>query len=583
MKRTIILFCNFFLLFNLLSSQESTLINLEAEILDILNFFTASEPGGVVLVAKEEDLLYQNSFGKANLELDVDLQFNHVFPIASCTKPFTAVAILKLVEEGKISLQDELSQFIDEFPNHKYAVNIAHLLSHTSGIANYNDDMEAIMQLESQELSPEEFMALFKDKPLEFIPGQQFSYSNTGYFLLGQIIEKVTQKSFEDYLKEIFFTPLQMKNTSVNDPSKVVEGRASGYDQLYGNTYSNKRYESKSFSGTAAGGLISTAQDLFIWYTALMDGEIINIETLEKAMKPYRLSNNKASKTGYAWEIGNLLGSPFISHNGGTWGFGSSLVYFPEERVFVVVLSNCLYCSWKMEDFFFSPFKIAGVVLGKPYKERPSISLDQAMPYEGIFKSASGDSITLMREGNQLFLIEPNGTYIKTYPYQVDQFYLELKYSTITLDTLKEGQYHTLSIIKGDTVSYNRLNKPLPKRSLARNLKYIMDKEGLEKGIEFYSLSSKNEAYYLSEKEMNEAGYHFLHSGQYHLALEFFLINVEVYPDSFNVYDSLGEAYMRMGEYEKAIDNYKLSIKINPKNDHGKLMIGKINALINKR
>ena len=257
---------------------------------EVLSFFKADEPGGTVLVAKDGEVIYQKAFGKADLELDVDVTLNSKFGIASATKPFTAAAILKLVEEGKLSLKDDITKFIKDYPTHGHTITIEHLLTHTSGIHNYNDNFQEFMKIESIEYSRVEFIDVFKNKPMNFASGTNYRYNNSGYFLLGYIIEIVSGKSYGEYLDKEFFEPLGMKDTELNFSEKLIKNRANGYDLLSDKGYTNRQYSSNTFTASSTGGIISTVRDLNLWYNALMNYKIISKETLEKSNDPIQIN-----------------------------------------------------------------------------------------------------------------------------------------------------------------------------------------------------------------------------------------------------------------------------------------------------
>jgi CubicO group peptidase (beta-lactamase class C family) len=212
--KNLILILSLFLAINTLpnSSFGQTPEKQFDKILSEQNF--ENSPGFAVLVAKNNKVLYRKAFGYANLELDVKLQPDHIFRIGSITKQFTAAAILKLEEEGKLSLQDVITKFIEDYPTHGHTITIEHLLTHTSGIKSYTSMKEWDAEMHKKDFSPEEMINFFKKEPMDFAPGEEFLYNNSGYFLLGYIIEKASGKTYEEYLKDTFFEPLGMENSS---------------------------------------------------------------------------------------------------------------------------------------------------------------------------------------------------------------------------------------------------------------------------------------------------------------------------------------------------------------------------------
>ncbi|WP_262919516.1 serine hydrolase domain-containing protein [Niabella hibiscisoli] len=187
------------------------------------------QPGCAVLVAKAGDIIYNKAFGSAQTELNVPLRPDMVFKIASVTKPFTAVAILQLVAQAKIGLTDTIQQYIPDFPVKAAPVSIEHLLTHTSGIPDYMQLDFQTPYLERRDFKPAELIDSFKMLPLEFKPGEQYRYSNSGYYLLGYIIEKVTRQSYPAYLQEHILKPLGLKHTYFDSTGTLIPGRVNGY------------------------------------------------------------------------------------------------------------------------------------------------------------------------------------------------------------------------------------------------------------------------------------------------------------------------------------------------------------------
>ncbi|MEE4176402.1 MAG: serine hydrolase domain-containing protein, partial [Bacteroides sp.] len=244
--------------------------------------FQPNEPGGVALVAKGDEVIYEKAFGMANLELEVPMQTDMVFRIGSVTKQFTAVAILQLLEQGKLSLQDDITKFIPNYPTHGHTITIHQLLNHTSGIMSYTDNPE-VFNLESmrKQLNPEGLVDLFKNQPMNFAPGERFLYNNSGYILLGYIIEKVSEESYADYVRTQLFEPAGMEHSLYGDDKQILKNRAYGYQPIE-DGYANADFLDMSLP-YAAGSLMSTARDLFKWNQALKSGKILKPETLELA------------------------------------------------------------------------------------------------------------------------------------------------------------------------------------------------------------------------------------------------------------------------------------------------------------
>ncbi len=324
----------------LLVSFQLSCQNLSSEF-DVLmdETFEADGPGGVALVAIGEKVLYRKAFGMANLELGVPMSPEHVFRIGSITKQFTACTILKLVEEGKLDLQDDIRKFIKDYPTHGHTITIEHLLTHTSGIRSFTGMEEWDAEFQKKDFTPASLVDFFKDQSMDFAPGEEWKYNNSAYFLLGYIIEIITGNSYAHYLEENLFQDLGMENSYYGSTSKIIPGRADGYAK------GPKGYRNAEFISMtqphAAGALLSTVDDLFRWHTAVMNHEVINKEDLEQATSSYVLNNGEETAYGYGWALGEIKDSPTISHGGGINGFRTASIYLPEEKIFVAVFSNC--------------------------------------------------------------------------------------------------------------------------------------------------------------------------------------------------------------------------------------------------
>jgi len=244
-------------------------------------------PGCAILISRKGEIFYQKAFGTADLELNVPTQPNMVFRIGSITKQFTAVAILQLVEQGKISLTDSLQHFINGFPPKGHRITIENLLTQTSGITDYLNLETNLPNPFRIDFSTKAIIDSLKSLPLEFVPNTKFAYSNSNYFLLGYIIEQVTGKSYQDYLKENLFIPLGMANTYYESPGEIISNRVSGYEKK-DNTYRNSDFISMSLF-YSAGALMANVEDLFRWNEALKSNKLIKKETLGKAFTPFKL------------------------------------------------------------------------------------------------------------------------------------------------------------------------------------------------------------------------------------------------------------------------------------------------------
>lgn len=301
-------------------------------------YYAWDEPGAVVLVAKDGKPLLRRAYGLANLELYIQNRPEYIFPIGSLTKQFTAVSVLQLAQEGRLSLQDDIRKYLPWYNTHGRTITIHHLLSHTSGIISYSEK-EGFNNLIMIHHSKYDIASFFMNDSLLFEPGTDWSYSNSGYFLAGLIVEQVTGMALDEYMQQHIFKPLQMTSTTIASNQKLVPLSVTGYSPLGKNGFKKAAY----FSWTwlfGAGDIISTVDDLLKWDEALYSEIILSKEWLEKAWLSYMLSNGQQTKYGYGFSINMYEGLHFISHGGGVYGFMSYAVRIPSERIYVIILSN---------------------------------------------------------------------------------------------------------------------------------------------------------------------------------------------------------------------------------------------------
>ena len=295
--------------------------------------FSSEEPGAAVIVAKGNKVLFRRAYGMANVEEGVPLSPEMRFRIGSLTKPFTAAAIMLLADRGQLAVTDDITKYLPDYQTQGKKVTIEHLLTHTSGIKNYTD-IPAFEQSMAEDIPLHELVGLFRDEPLEFDPGSRMSYSNSGYILLGVIIEQVSGQTYSSFMKEQVLEPLGMLNTEYENLDQSKKGRLVGYNR---NEVASPISMSQVYS---AGALVSTIDDLVRWNAAITSGELLTPRAWKRVFTPYILKNGQASKTGYGWGIGKIKGHSAVGHEGKINGFSSVMIRLPEEEVFVAVLSN---------------------------------------------------------------------------------------------------------------------------------------------------------------------------------------------------------------------------------------------------
>lgn len=395
MKKTVFILALCAAVCSIARSQDT---RLSAEFDKILKEEIALNKTGVTaLVSSHGKIIYKKALGMADAELNVPMQADNVFRIGSITKQFTAIAILQLMEQGKLSVQDEITKYIPDYPVQGATITIENLLTHTSGIRDYSSIKDST-QRGKMDFTPVEMISYFKNQPMRFAPGARYEYSNSNYFLLGYIIEKITGKTYGQYLEENFFKPLGMTNSSYANDSKIIKNRAAGY------TMGRQGIENAGILSMtqpyAAGSILSTVEDLFKWQQAVQSYKLVKKETLEKAYSKYKLTNGSESNYGYGWRFGFIQDNPIIWHGGLISGFVTMALYLPKEDVYVAVFSNCDCLSPEN-----AAAKLAAAAIGKPYS-RKEIKLDEKIleSYTGEYKVTPQFSFTISKEKDKLFV-----------------------------------------------------------------------------------------------------------------------------------------------------------------------------------
>lgn len=300
-------------------------------------FKDADGPGGVFMVARRGEAVYLKAFGKANLELSANLTPESVFQIGSMTKQFTAISVLMLEEQGKLSTADTVSKYIPDYPSGN-KITIHHLLTHTSGIKDFTK-MKSLRDIAQKEMTPRMLVDFFKNEPVDFAPGDKFEYNNSGYVLLGYIIELVSGQTYRDFVKTNIFDKAGMNQSYYASDRQVIKNRAYGYHKKE-QGYVNKSIISFDLP-FSSGSLMSTATDLLKWQNALNRTVLVSTGTLKKAFTAYTLNNNEKFTYGYGWHLRDIGGTPVREHGGSIFGFKSMGVYSPGDDIYVIGLSNC--------------------------------------------------------------------------------------------------------------------------------------------------------------------------------------------------------------------------------------------------
>lgn len=450
--------------------------------------FQNSQFNGSALVAENGKVIFKKGYGYANFDHNIPNMPDTKHRLASITKQFVALLALQLVEKGRMKLDGKITDYL---PNYRKdtgdRVTIHHLLTHTSGIPTYTGLPFWWSDSSRNPVTAEYLIKTHCSGDLEFEPGSKYVYNNSGYYILGHIIEKVTGKPFAQVLQENILTPVGMTNSGIDDEHEILANRSQGYWRQDGRLVLDPYFDMSTVTG--AGAMYSTAEDLYKWDQALYGDKLISKKMKDLYFKPH-FHTGGPTYYAYGWGVGNVpIGNSTdsvnaIRHTGGINGYNTYIFRVPQTKDLVIILNNT------------GPAPIGSM------------------------------AIAIM------------------------------------------GILH---------------NKPWspPKVTIVDTLMAVIAKDGVESGLKRYGelKISAGDKYNFSEPELNTLGYNLLRSGKIKEAIRIFQLNVETFPEGFNTYDSLAEAYMTDGQKDLAIKNYGKSLEMNPQNTGAIEMLRRIQGM----
>lgn len=392
---------------------------------------------GAILVAKDGKPIFRKGFGLANREWGVAVTPETVFRLGSVTKQFTAAAILQLAEQGKLGLDDPISKHYPSAPAAWAPITLRHLLVHTSGIPSYTAIPGFFGNPSRNDRTPEEIIALTRDKPLEFVPGTKFAYDNTGYVLLGYVIEKVSGQTYQAYLRDHILAPAGLKASGYDVSEEILPRRAAGY-ALSGAEIHNAAYLSMTLPH-AAGSLYSTVDDLLAWDQALHAGKVL------KPASVTAMFTAQGHQYGFGQFIGVENGHRVWNHGGGINGFSTVLARYPDDGLTVVVLSNMTQGpSGKIAR------ELAALHFGEA-KPTPTVKLKPAMldQYVGLYQLGPRLVLRVRRDGDRLSLQPTGQPPTPFYPTSERAFAARIVESVATFDTPVDGRSPGMTTLQG--------------------------------------------------------------------------------------------------------------------------------------
>jgi CubicO group peptidase (beta-lactamase class C family) len=399
---------------------------------------------GSVLVARKGAPIVAKGYGLANTEWDIPNTPRTKFRLGSITKQFTAMAVLQLEQQGKLKVQDPICQHVTPCPDAWKAISVHHLLTHTSGIPSYTNSpsYRTTMMIPK---TVDQMVAGFRDLPLEFEPGSQFKYNNSGYFLLGVLIERVAGQPYERVVADQIFSPLGMRDTGYDEPARILPLRASGYSRQ-GTSLINAPYLDM-VQPFAAGALYSTVEDLLKWDQALYSDRLLPRAARTAMFTPFK------GNYAYGWQVPEpspqTFGRRQMAHGGGINGFSTMIIRLPEENVTSIVLSNVQQAATGR-----IARDLLAILFGEPYQvavARTVAKVDPAVydAYVGQYQLAPNFSMTVTREGDRLLTQATGQAKVEVFPESDTKFFLKVIDAQITFVKDERGAVTHLILHQG--------------------------------------------------------------------------------------------------------------------------------------
>ena len=354
-------------------------------------------PGVSLLVIKDDKIIKSQGYGLANVELNVPATADTVYKIGSVSKQFIATGIMLLVQDGKISLDDPVSKFLEGTPDTWKPITVRHLLTHTSGIVREAPGFDPLKVQNDADVIKTAYPL-----PLRFTPGEKYEYCNVGYFTLAEIITKVGGKSWGDFLKERVFEPLGMNSTRTTNMTELVPNRANGYVWRNGKLQNASIY----FALRPSGAFLSTVVDLAKWDAALKAGKLLTPSTLEQMWTPVKLSNGTTSDYGFGWELSPIRGHKQVNHGGSLPGFRAQLTRFVDDKLTIAVLTNGDNANAGAIAIGVANFYIPGLI-----PERVVAKVDPKIfdSYTGQYEGNPSQIMSVTREADKLMIQQGTG------------------------------------------------------------------------------------------------------------------------------------------------------------------------------
>lgn len=392
-------------------------------------------PGITVLVARGDQLLYKGARGMASIELGVPMQPDQLMRIGSVTKQFAAATLLKQIDEGKAKFDDPISKYLPDYPNGGN-ITLLQLLNHTSGVKSYTGIPGYMLNPVRRDLSTAELIKEFKDQPAEFPPGEKWAYNNSGYVLLGAVVEAISGKSWHQQLDDALLKPSHITSVHYQAGDMLFKGMAQGYT-INGQGEVAPAGLLSMTQPHAAGALIGNTEGLWRWNQALHGGKLISKASYERMTTPEGPA--KPRNYGFGIGTGTLRGQPMLSHGGGIHGFVSTLNYLPQSQTTVAILRNSDGPGFAMD---LVARKLAAFAVGEPYAEPKPVAVpaEQLKAAEGVYANADKQSRTLRLKDGVLQSQRSGGGAAALIPLGKDRFAFTGSLSELRIERGADGR-----------------------------------------------------------------------------------------------------------------------------------------------
>jgi len=428
--------------------------------------FKETGPGAAAIVVKDGKVVYRGARGQANIQKKVPLQPESVFRLGSVTKQFTSLGIMMLVEQGKVGLQDSIDKYLPGYPQGQ-SITVEHLLTHTSGIQSYTDIPGYMASKIQADLTVPQLIDAFKNEPMQFAPGTRYRYNNSGYVLLGAIIEKASGQPYAAFVADRIFKPLGMTHSFYGTDEPKVARFAAGYTA--GDQPSRPLSMTQPY---AAGSLLSTVDDLALWDAALYTEKLVKRSSLEKIWTPYKLADGSTNGYGYGWQMGTLRAHPSMEHGGGIFGFATFVVRVPADRVYVAVLCNS---DAPAAPPFYVAKRLAAIAVGSPFSEPVAATVDAKVlqGYAGVYGAEKGLRFTVTLNGDVLAIQQGGGQPAAMTPRSSTEFFIANQLAAFRFEVDAAGKPTLLVVFQeegGTPVRASRLGDvPPPRKEIKVN------------------------------------------------------------------------------------------------------------------